>query len=281
MYRDDLSFNIKEVAQKVGVTPATIRNWEKSELFFARRNTSNYRIYNMDDIDLLKRIKYLSIDKKMNSFSIKEILNQEFSLSSPDIFHHNESFEPKHYSKRLMSKKWKKFREEKQLTLDEVSKETGISVSYLSKIENGNANISLDILSKLSEYYGESLLFFYDDVSTEKLKITKEEREPLDIGLTGVYIESLIKRKNTVLRPAIFTVLPNSGQEKSHHHRGEEFIFVLEGEITFTLNQTENYTLQTGDSFSFQSSTPHSWENFSKKKTVLLWVHSPINTEIV
>lgn len=279
---DEIHFNIKEVASFVGVNPATIRNWEKRGLFVSKRNSNNYRIYDAKDIEQLKKIKIYS-DQRLNANAVKKLMENDISMvydglsASAD---NTKASQESIYSKKLLSQKWKQAREQKKLTLEEVSRDTGISTSYLSRIENMNANISLDILNRLSEYYGESLIYFYgDDDTGDRIFVEKEHRDPIDIGLTGVYIESLIKRKNTVMRPAAYTVLPDSGQKRSHSHRGEEFIFILQGEITVMINEDEKYILKEGDSISFASYTPHMWYNDSNKICSLLWVHSPISAE--
>lgn len=49
-------FTIKEVAKILGVTPLTLRNWDKKGKLNALRNPiNNYRIYKPEDIELLLR----------------------------------------------------------------------------------------------------------------------------------------------------------------------------------------------------------------------------------
>lgn len=281
---NEILFNIKEVANIVGVSPATIRNWERRELFISRRDDNNYRIYDLKAINQLKKLKGYS-DQRLNAQAIKKLLKNDVSMTyegfSPLAKNTStDNSDDVIYSRKLLSQKWKQAREQKNLTLEQVSKDTGISTSYLSRIENMNANISLDILNRLSEYYGESLIYFYGDNETsDTLYVEKGSRDPIDIGISGVYIESLIKRKNTVMRPALYTVLPDSGQKRSHSHRGEEFIFITQGEITVVLNTDEKYILKEGDSINFPSATPHFWYNDTNKICTLLWVHSPISAE--
>lgn len=281
---DEILFNIKEVANIVGVSPATIRNWERRGLFISRRDANSYRIYDLKDIDQLKKIKAYS-DQRLNAQAIKKLLENDVSMTYEGFspLAKNTNTDPSEeviYSKKLLSQKWKQAREQKNLTLEKVSNDTGISTSYLSRIENMNANISLDMLNRLSEYYGESLIYFYgDNEASDTFYVEKGNRDPIDIGMSGVYIESLIKRKNTVMRPAVYTVLPSSGQKRSHSHRGEEFIFITQGEITVVLNTNEKYILKEGDSINFPSATPHFWYNDSNKICSMIWVHSPISAE--
>lgn len=51
--------NIKEAAGLLGVTPLTLRNWDKKGLLTSYRNpVNNYRVYRRDQIDLfLRRIE--------------------------------------------------------------------------------------------------------------------------------------------------------------------------------------------------------------------------------
>lgn len=47
---------IKEVAKILGVTPLTLRNWDKSGKLRAYRNPiNNYRIYKSEEIELFLR----------------------------------------------------------------------------------------------------------------------------------------------------------------------------------------------------------------------------------
>jgi len=50
---------LKEVAQIFGVTPLTLRNWDRKGLLAAYRNpVNNYRLYSYADVaDLLAQIK--------------------------------------------------------------------------------------------------------------------------------------------------------------------------------------------------------------------------------
>ena len=47
---------IKEAAEILGVTPLTLRNWDKSGKLKAYRNPiNNYRLYKIEDIELFLR----------------------------------------------------------------------------------------------------------------------------------------------------------------------------------------------------------------------------------
>jgi len=48
--------SIKEAARVLGVTPLTLRNWDKRGILTSYRNpVNNYRVYRMDQIELFLR----------------------------------------------------------------------------------------------------------------------------------------------------------------------------------------------------------------------------------
>jgi len=50
---------VYEVAQIIGVTPLTVRNWDKKRRLIAYRNpVNNYRLYKIEDVEeLMKKIE--------------------------------------------------------------------------------------------------------------------------------------------------------------------------------------------------------------------------------
>jgi len=271
---DNVTFNISQVAKMIGVVPETIRNWEKNSLFQANRSKNNYRIFTLDDLEILKKIKDYSINQGMGINAIKKLLPS--TSTNPIVNLVNEEKTPT-YSKKLLSKKWKSMRQKKGYTLEEVSSVVGISPSHLSKLENEHANVSLDVLHKLANFYGESTVYFFDLDVTEDQYIPREKGESIDIGIPGIDMRSLISVKEHNIYPILYTIEPGCGNLDSHSHNGEEFIYILSGKIEITLNSQEYYVLKKGDSFYFRGSESHSWKNPSfKNKTKLLWVHSSL-----
>lgn len=47
---------VKEVAQLLGVSPLTVRNWDqKGKLIAYRHPVNNYRLYKVEDVEILMR----------------------------------------------------------------------------------------------------------------------------------------------------------------------------------------------------------------------------------
>lgn len=56
---------VKEVANILGVTPLTVRNWDKKGTLVAYRNPmNNYRLYKIEDVEFIVRKLESSTQKK-------------------------------------------------------------------------------------------------------------------------------------------------------------------------------------------------------------------------
>ncbi|WP_425481981.1 cupin domain-containing protein [Cytobacillus depressus] len=67
--------------------------------------------------------------------------------------------------------------------------------------------------------------------------------------------------------------MPNNQKVTSSTHKGQEFVYVLEGTLTLVHND-EEYNLESGDSFHMDSMTPHTWFNHTNEAVKLLYVYS-------
>lgn len=272
---DEIVFNISQVAKLVDVVPATIRNWEKCGLFIAKRKDNNYRVYNLDDIETLKKIRMLSVEQNMGTVAIKNTLIPH-APKAPPIGEAGHGDVAAEYSKEFLSHKWKSSREGLNLTLEEVGNAVGISASYLSRLENGQGNVSFEVMKKLAGFYGGSILDFFEIQESDHPLVKKGTGETPAMDIPGLRLESLVAQHGNILSPMLFELEPGCCSPETHRHHGEEFIYVLTGIFHVTLDHEEEYAVYPGDSMYFQSSRYHGWINKGPQRCRLLWVHSPI-----
>lgn len=274
---DNITFTISQVAKMLGVVPATIRNWEKGGLIKARRTASNYRVFTLDDIETLKKIKEYSNDKRMGIHAIKLLLpNQE---ETSDVERYVEKKKESYYSKKLMSEKWRDIRKQQGYTLEDVSKEVGISVAHLSNLEHGG-NMSLDLLNKLAHFYQENPLYFMAPSVQDNHLVRKGDGEEIQLkNDPGIEMRCLVDMRDHIMYPIMCTVEPGCGSLTPHTHNGEEMIYMISGVVEYRLNDDPPYILRAGDTFYHRGSDMHSWKNIGKKTAKLLWVHSAVTKE--
>lgn len=267
---DETYFNITQVAKLIGVVPATIRNWEKQNLFVSKRASNGYRIFSMSDIDVLRQIRSMS-DQGMTMNAIR-------SMSYPNILTVNKRANPI-IPKSLIGQKWRQYRLSHGYSIEQVANETGISSSYIHKIENAQTkNVSFDILQKLASFYGENILSYYEQHSSAISPMVKRGTgDVLSINLPGVTLHSLTRCADNHLTAMIYTIEPGGGRFEANRHNGEEIIYIISGSLKFILNG-EAYMLSQGDSLHFKSHISHEWHNPGKEVTQMLWVYTPDNT---
>ena len=252
---------IGDVARMVGISPSAIRGWENLGLTRPRRSESKYRLYTNDDIRLLKKARYLRKVRGLNAPAIVQMLKRE-GVIKPSAGNANGSIGP-----RL-----RQLRTQRRLSLAEVAAAAGISIGFLSALERSQMTASVGTLRRLARYYRTNILDFYDPSEPYTRLVRPAKRKVLEAG-PGVRME-LLAWGNTVLEPHLFRVAPQAGSGESYTHEGEEFLFMLRGELQIDL-AGEEYHLKRGDSFHFESATPHHWKNPGRSEAWLLWVNTP------
>jgi DNA-binding transcriptional MerR regulator/quercetin dioxygenase-like cupin family protein len=252
---------IGDVAQRVGVSSSVIRAWEKLGLTRPRRTESKYRLYSANDVKLLKRARFLRKARGLNAAAIVELLRREGRMRPAADG-----------GASAIGSHLRQLRTKRKLSLAEVASAVGISVGFLSAMERSQMSGSVGTLRKLARFYKTNILDFYDATGASSRQVQPAQRKVLQAG-PGVRME-LLAWGNTVMEPHLFRVAPDAGSGDSYTHEGEEFMYVLRGQLSITLEK-EEYRLKAGDSFYFESATPHHWKNPGRAETWVLWVNTP------
>jgi DNA-binding transcriptional MerR regulator/quercetin dioxygenase-like cupin family protein len=252
---------IGDVARLVGVSPSVIRSWESLGLTRPHRTASRYRLYGPEDVKLLKRARFLRKVRGLNAAAIVQMLKRD-GLVKPSP----------NGSSNAIGVRLRHLRIRRGLSLAQVAKAVGISLGFLSALERSHMSASVSTLRKLARFYKTNILDFFDPAESNVRLVSPDKRKVLEAG-PGVRME-LLAWGNTVMEPHLFRIAPQGSSGESYHHEGEEFLYILQGELQISL-EGEEYHLQPGDSFYFESATPHSWKNPGRSETWVLWVNTP------
>ena len=252
---------IGDVAERTGVSASVIRSWERLGIIRPVRSNSKYRLYSKEDLKLLKRARFLSRVRGLNAPAIVELLKSQGLVKNT-----------REGNGSATGLRLRQLRLSRHLPLGEVAREVGISVGFLSAIERSHMTASVGTLRKLARYYKLNILDFFDPAQANPYRVRADERKRLEAG-PGVQME-LLAWGNTVMEPHLFTIAPGAGSGESYAHEGEEFLFVLRGALDIELDG-QTHKLRAGDSFYFESATPHTWQNPGKGSTVVIWVNTP------
>src|SRR5215470_1696274 len=252
---------IGDVARQVGVSPSVIRSWESLGLARPRRTESKYRLYTAEDVKLLKRARFLRKVRGLNAVAIVELLKREGKVRPAADGNAG-----------AIGAHLRQLRARRRLSLAQVAEAVDISVGFLSALERSQMSGSVGTLRRLARFYKTNILDFFDASGASGRQVRPAQRKVLEAG-DGVRME-LLAWGDTVMEPHLFRVAPDAGSGESYSHEGEEFIYVLRGELEITVDG-EKYRLKPGDSFYFESTTSHHWKNPGRKETLLLWVNTP------
>jgi transcriptional regulator with XRE-family HTH domain len=252
---------IGEVARMVGVSPSVIRTWEGLGLTRPRRTASKYRLYSPEDVKLLKRARFLRKVRGLNAPAIVHTLKRD------GLVRHR----PEHSGEAIGSR-LRQLRTSRGLSLAQVAVAVGISVGFLSALERSHMSASVGTLRRLARFYRTNILEFFDPSQSSSRVVPAGKRKVLAAG-PGVRME-LLAWGNTVMEPHLFRIGPGAGSGESYSHEGEEFLYVLRGQLLLSV-EDEEYRLKTGDSFYFESTTRHQWRNPGKTETSVLWINTP------
>ena len=164
-----------------------------------------------------------------------------------------------------VGEKIKLLREKKKLSLPDLAQKSGFSSAILSQIENHMISPPLGTIIKLAKALEvEPGYFFKEKPKSPYVIVRKDERVSVSRvaskeGVSyGYSYESLgADKKDRKMEPFIVTLDPESVKKPAQStHDGEEFIFVLEGEMEVTLGDHSD-VLAAGDSIYYSSTIPH------------------------
>ena len=167
-----------------------------------------------------------------------------------------------------IGQKVRRLRQEKRLTLQALSDATGLSKPLLSQIENDQVIPPLATLLRISKALKVGIhTFFEEDGNTDKCILVRadqrrrlQRRHPEDQPIPPYTYHSLAYgRKQKHMEPFLVEFEVGEWREDLKvRHEGEEFLFVLEGELELHFGD-QVLVMKPGDSVYYDSSEPHGY----------------------
>lgn len=177
--------------------------------------------------------------------------------------------------------KIKLIRKDRQFTLQDLSDKTGLSKPLLSQVENSLVIPPLPTLLKISKALRVPMSQFISDYD-ERVMVVRgkqvaaapkrlvEGRDPANYSYS-----SLVEGKSHKKMEPLFVEFSHlaKGKVTPLAHHGEEFIYVLEGQLEVQY-ENEAYVLEPGDSIYLDARVPHGYRSLTKKRTRVIMVIS-------
>jgi transcriptional regulator with XRE-family HTH domain len=169
----------------------------------------------------------------------------------------------------------RKLRQEKGLSLDELSSLTGFEVDFLASMEKNEAQPQLGTVIKLSKALDSAFGRLVSGVGDKLYSITRKDerrtvsRSTSQTGKKQVYIyKSLASDVKGRHMEALMVQLSEVSEKEISIHEGEEFIFVLDGVVILEIGE-DSFELEPGDTAYYLSTTPHHIAAKSGKATII------------
>jgi len=176
-------------------------------------------------------------------------------------------------------------------TLAEVSQRTGLPTSTLSKIENDKVSLSFDKLARLSSGLQIDIASLFRGANGEDGQPGINGRRSIVRSGEGKAIETknyshlypaweLLNKK---IIPIVAELRARSLEEFGEliRHPGEEYTFVLEGEVDFYTSLYAPVRLKTGDSIYFDSGMGHAYVAAGEGRCRVLSMCSAPETQLI
>jgi transcriptional regulator with XRE-family HTH domain len=148
----------------------------------------------------------------------------------------------------------------RRMTLEEVVAQTDFTVSWLSKLENGQLAPSLEGLVRLADVLQCGVETLVEGLSIPPQFVvvrSGEGRTEQAKGGRGMIVESLADTwRNRAMNPAILHVSGTGNRGRPDNHDGERFLLVLEGAVKVAYGD-ETIGLAEGDSLYIYAAIPH------------------------
>jgi transcriptional regulator with XRE-family HTH domain len=140
------------------------------------------------------------------------------------------------------------------LTLSQLERESGISRSFLGRVEQGRSDISISRLVKLARVYDITLDDLASDGQEEQgqqVRLVRHTQEPT-FRTREAEVTIIHRHTGAGLGAALFAYRMGSEVAIEHSTPRETMIFVLQGRFAVTRSDLRPMTLEEGDSLVFR-----------------------------
>ena len=173
-----------------------------------------------------------------------------------------------------IGKKIRQLRLRLGLTQEELAARTELSKGFISQMERNLTSPSIATLMDILEALGTDVAsFFAADGVNEKIVFTPGDMFENEDDELGIKICWLVPNaQKNELEPIMVTINAGGSTVPDDPHDGEEFGYVLKGQITIHIGK-ELYRAKAGESFYYTPDKTHYIT--SKKGAEILWVSTP------
>ncbi len=174
----------------------------------------------------------------------------------------------------IIGEKIKDLRLASELTQEELADRCELTKGYISQLENDLTSPSIATLIDILSALGTDLKEFFSDIESEE-KISFNKNEFIEKVTENYTLNWLVPNSlKNAMEPVHIVLKANSSTEEDVPHEGEEFGYVIRGEVVLCLGK-KRVKIKKGESFYYTAKKVHRIINKSSKDAEFIWVSSP------
>ena len=164
-----------------------------------------------------------------------------------------------------------------RFTVEDLAERAGVSAGLISQIERGIGNPSFATLLRLASSLDLPLATMFNEPPEDRhnMLVRKADRRRIEVPSQGVVMELIVPDTERKLGVVSMTIPAHfDGANSSDSHEGEECVIVQSGSLVATVGGQE-FSLEAGDSLTYDSSVPHWWHNRTDSAAVMVAISTP------
>ncbi len=161
-----------------------------------------------------------------------------------------------------------------ELTQEELADRCELTKGYISQLENDLTSPSIATLIDILSALGTDLKEFFSDMEREE-KVVFTKAEHIEKVTDAFTLNWLVPNaQKNAMEPTHMLLKSGASTDEDFPHEGEEFGYVLKGEIVLVLGK-KKVKVKKGESFYFVSNKVHRIINKGSVDAEFIWVSSP------
>lgn len=172
-----------------------------------------------------------------------------------------------------IGKRIRQLRLQNDLTLEDLASRSELTKGFLSQVERNLTSPSISTLEDILEALGTNLSDFFREEEEEQIVFSKKD---YFVDRQEEYqIEWIVPNaQKNEMEPILLTLPPGGKSQEMVSHSGEEFGYVLKGNITL-VRDNKKYRLKATDTFYMNGKTTHYLFNHGEGEALVLWITTP------
>ena len=174
-----------------------------------------------------------------------------------------------------IGKKIRALRLGNNLTQEELANRLELTKGYISQLENNLTSPSMQTLFSILEVLGTDVHEFFSIEEEQTVVFKKEDfyvKENADLKhMISWIVPNALKYE---MEPILIEIEPGGQSEIDDPHPGEEFGYVLEGQVSLVLNK-KRYIIRKGETFYYLANKEHYLLNHGHQLAKVLWISTP------